>query len=96
MIPFALPFAAMPANDAILAILIAGIIGTLGHWFHTRAHKFAPASTLAPYMYIEIIWMIILGYILFSDIPDNYTLIGASIICTSGLYLLHRERQKQS
>ncbi len=96
MIPFALPHAAMPSNDAIIAILVAGIIGALGHWFHTAAHKYAPASTLAPYMYIEIIWMIILGYILFSDVPDIYTLVGALVICASGLYLLHRERQNQS
>lgn len=93
MIPFALPFAAMPSFNASIAILIAGTIGALGHWFHTRAHFHAPASTLAPFMYIEILWMIALGYLVFRDVPDIYTLIGASIICASGLYLFQRERR---
>ena len=93
MIPFAIPFAAMPSINASFAILIAGIIGALGHWFHTRAHAHAPASTLAPYMYIEIIWMIALGYLVFRDVPDIYTIAGAAVISASGLYLLYRERQ---
>ena len=96
MIPFAIPYAAMPANDALIAILIAGIIGALGHWFHTKAHALAPASTLAPYMYIEIIWMIALGYLVFRDVPDVYTIAGAAVISTSGLYLLYRERQAKA
>ena len=93
MIPFAIPFAAMPSINASIAILIAGIIGALGHWFHTQAHVHAPASTLAPYMYIEIIWMIALGYLMFRDVPDIYTIAGAAVISASGLYLLYRERQ---
>ncbi len=92
MIPFALPFAATPSFDAIIAILIAGSIGALGHWFHTRAHAHAPASTLAPFMYSEIIWMIAFGYLVFSDVPDIYTLVGAAIIIASGIYLFQRER----
>ncbi len=96
MIPFALPFAAMPSMDAGFAILIAGTIGTLGHWFHTRAHSCAPASTLAPFMYIEIIWMIALGYLVFRDVPDVWTLTGAAIISASGIYLFQRERRARN
>lgn len=93
MIPFAIPVATIPEFTVILVILFAGILGTVGHWFHTKAHSMAQASVLAPYMYIEIIWMIILGYLVFSDVPDIYTIIGASVISASGLYLLYRERQ---
>ncbi len=93
MIPFALPFAAAPSFDATIAILIAGTIGTLGHWFHTRAHAHAPASTLAPFMYSEIIWMVAFGYLIFSDVPDIFTLVGATIIIASGIYLFQRERR---
>lgn len=93
MIPFAIPFAALPEFNVIMVILFAGILGTLGHWFHTKAHSIAQASVLAPYMYIEIVWMIILGYLVFSDVPDVYTIIGAAVISASGLYLLYRERQ---
>jgi drug/metabolite transporter (DMT)-like permease len=55
------------------------------------AHKLAPAPVLAPFMYTQIIWMILLGYLVFGDVPAPRTLAGTSIIVASGLYLLYRE-----
>jgi drug/metabolite transporter (DMT)-like permease len=46
----------------------------------------------SPFIYSQLTWVIALGYNVFGDVPDAYTLIGASIVIASGLYVLHRER----
>ncbi|MBV6656930.1 MAG: DMT family transporter [Devosiaceae bacterium] len=80
-------------TDAIswALMLLTGLIGGGGHWLLIKAHRGASASTLAPFVYTQIIWMILLGWLWFGDIPTGWTLLGASIIIASGLYLLYRE-----
>ncbi|MGL4496382.1 MAG: DMT family transporter [Beijerinckiaceae bacterium] len=68
------------------------LFGTFGHWLVIHASRRAPASVLTPFIYTQIVWMILLGYWIFGDLPDRYTLIGAGIVIASGLYLLYRER----
>ncbi|MEZ5925025.1 MAG: DMT family transporter [Hyphomicrobiaceae bacterium] len=83
-----------------LALLSVGFWGALSHWFLILAHRRAPASVVAPFIYTEIVWMILLGAALFADMPDGWTLAGAAIVIGSGLYLLYREtvraRQEKS
>jgi len=74
-------------------LLLLGFIGAFGHYLLIKAYKQATTSALAPYPYSQMIWMIGLGYVVFSDLPDRWTLAGAGIIVASGLYILHRERQ---
>jgi drug/metabolite transporter (DMT)-like permease len=50
---------------------------------------------LAPFIYGQLVWMIVLGYLLFGDLPDRWTLIGSGIVVASGLYLLYRERARR-
>jgi drug/metabolite transporter (DMT)-like permease len=57
------------------------------------AHKLAPASVLSPYIYTQLIWVGILGYLVFDHVPNELTMVGAAIVICSGLYLLYRERQ---
>ncbi len=71
---------------------VMAISAVLGHWCIIVAHKFAPASILAPFIYTQIFWMIAAGWFLFADVPDHVTLIGAVIVIASGVYLLWRER----
>lgn len=72
--------------------LLMGAVGGIGHFALVRAHRIASASVLAPFIYTQMIWMIALGYLLFGDVPDGWTLVGAGVIVTAGLYILHRER----
>ncbi len=74
-------------------LLATGVFGALGHWVFIKAHQAAPAPVLAPFVYSQIIWMTGLGYLLFGDIPDRATMIGAAVIIGSGLYLFYRERR---
>jgi len=69
-----------------------GALGTLGHWLLILAHRRAPAAILSPFTYTQIVWMLTLGYVVFGDWPDHWTLVGAGIVIASGLYLLYRER----
>lgn len=73
-------------------LLMTGFFGAVGHWFFILAHRVAPAPMLAPFIYSQIIWMVALGYLVFDDIPTLSTLIGASVVVSSGLYILYREQ----
>ncbi|MEM6761785.1 MAG: DMT family transporter [Pseudomonadota bacterium] len=75
----------------VLAFML-GAFGAVGHYALVIAHKLTSASQLAPFIYTQMIWMILLGYIFFGDTPDLLTLVGTAIIAASGLYILHRER----
>ena len=68
-----------------------GIAGTIGHFMLIQAHRLAPASALAPYMYTQIVWMIAVGYALFGDVPDFWTIAGAAIVVASGLFVFAGE-----
>jgi drug/metabolite transporter (DMT)-like permease len=68
-----------------------GFFGALGHFFMIKAFEKAPASLLAPFNYTSLIWATILGFFLFGDLPDGWTIFGAAIIVSSGLYLVRRE-----
>lgn len=73
-------------------ILIAcGMLGSLSHWFLILAHRLAPASLVAPFVYTEIVWIVALGVLIFGDWPDRWTMTGAAIVIASGLYLFYRE-----
>lgn len=83
----------MPQNWKIAALLVGiGLLGSIGHFFMISAHKLAPASVLSPFIYTQLVWVMILGYLVFDHVPTRWTLMGATIVIGSGLYLLYRER----
>jgi len=69
-----------------------GFFATIAHMMMTYALTVAPAATLAPLHYLEIITAAILGYYIFDDLPNGLSLLGIIIIMASGLYVVHRER----
>ncbi len=82
-----------PSSPLIWAGLIfMGAAGGFGHFLVMTAHRFATAATLAPYGYVQLIWTVVSGYLVFSDVPSIWTLVGAGVVVASGLYLFHRER----
>ena len=83
---------AMPHGIAIWTLLGVGIISTISHIFISFSLRLAPASTVAPLQYLEIVAATALGYWVFGDFPDALTWLGISIIIGSGLYVIARER----
>jgi drug/metabolite transporter (DMT)-like permease len=67
-------------------------IGTLGQLVLIAAFSTAQASALAPFTYFGLIVAALLGYLVFGDLPDAATVLGAGVIVGSGLYVWHRER----
>lgn len=72
---------------------LVGALGGVGHWLLIVAHRLAPAPILAPFTFSQIVPMVLLGFLVFGDLPDAWTLTGAAVVLSSGLYLLYRERR---
>ncbi|MEM9205289.1 MAG: DMT family transporter [Pseudomonadota bacterium] len=81
--------------DLLHWVLLAamGIFGGIGHGCLLLALRRTPATILAPFSYIQLVWMSLAGYLIFADIPTIWTAIGASIVVACGLYVWFRERQ---
>lgn len=89
------PFVFVMPPDAVSwgLLLVCGAMGALGHFLMILAHRSAPASVIAPFNYAQIIPMVLLGFLIFGDVPSLFTLAGAGLVILSGLYLFHRERR---
>jgi len=68
-----------------------GFVGAVGHFFMIKAFERAPASLLASFDYVTLVWATLFGYFLFNDLPDGWTVLGALIIVSSGIYLIQKE-----
>jgi drug/metabolite transporter (DMT)-like permease len=95
MAPFAFVAWSWPQDAASwVAFALVGVFGWLGHQVLTIAHRYAPATTIAPFGYVQIIFMALSGWIVFADVPDAWVLLGAAMVVSSGLYVWLRERQQ--
>jgi len=93
--PFAL--AAWEAPDHWLEWLVAcllGVFGGVGHYLLALAHRYAPSSVIAPFVYQQVIYMALFGYLVFGDVPGPSVWLGAAIVIGSGLYLFSRESRR--
>jgi drug/metabolite transporter (DMT)-like permease len=90
-----LPFVwtAPPNGFDLMLLLAVGAFGSAGHFLLILAHDRAPASVLSPFMYTQLLWAVIFGYLVFSNVPNHWTLAGAAVVVASGLYLLYREQK---
>jgi drug/metabolite transporter (DMT)-like permease len=77
-------------------LALMGALASLGHLLLILAYARAPASTLAPLSYIQLIWSTAIGFVWFGNFPDHWTLLGGAIIAASGLYVIHRERMRRA
>ncbi|MEM0989003.1 MAG: DMT family transporter [Pseudomonadota bacterium] len=78
---------------AWVLFLTMGLYGWLGHQMLTVAHRYAPASFLAPFIYVQLIFMATSSWIVFHQPPTFWTLIGAPIVVAAGFYIWWRERK---
>ena len=93
MVPFV--WVAPTWHDILFGILI-GVASTAGQWIVVLAFRYADASVLAPFSYTQLLWVSILGFLVFGEVPGIWTVTGAAFIVASGLYTAHRERIRRS
>ena len=92
--PFSLATWTWPETALGVAVMIAmGLFGGLSHVASTQAHQMAPASTLAPFVYAQILTAVIVGALVFSEQPAPATILGCVVIILSGLFLWRMDRR---
>ena len=77
-----------------LLFLATGFLGALAHMLVIAAFRRGEASLIAPFNYTKLVWVVILGYLVFGDIPRPETWIGSGVIVAAGCYVLYRERRR--
>jgi drug/metabolite transporter (DMT)-like permease len=89
----AAPFAwTAPSTLDFGLLMLLGVVAMLAFVCVNRSLRLAPASVVVPYQYTMIVWAVALGWLVFGDVPDGFTLTGATIIVGAGLYILWREQ----
>lgn len=95
----ALPFVGMPASARVgdvLALLLLGLLAGVGHWMFISAFLMAPASLLAPFTYVQMVWATMYGYLVFDQYPDALSAAGMAVIVASGVALVIHERRRRA
>ena len=84
------------SNNAILLTIIIGLFGTAGHICLIRALTLGEASLVAPFIYTNLLFTTTWGFVLFGNLPDFWTIVGALIIVAAGIYVWARDRAVSS
>ena len=84
---------AMPFRDAAF-IAVAGLLGTFGHFLFILAFQRAPASALSPFTYMQLVFATLIGWAIFGNFPDAWTIAGMVVIGGSGLLITLHERRR--
>ncbi len=89
-----MPFHAQAHDGRTWLILFAlGCFGGMGQLFLTSSLRFAPVPVIVPFDYFQLVWSVLLGWLIFTDQPASTTWIGAAVIAASGLYTIYREHR---
>jgi drug/metabolite transporter (DMT)-like permease len=81
-----------PTPGSLVIFALAGCVSVTALLCVNRSLKLAPASVVVPYQYSMIVWAVIFGFVVFGDVPEIATIVGAAIIIGAGFYIYLRER----
>ena len=73
-------------------LMVLGVVAMTAFACVNRSLKLSAASIVVPYQYTMIVWAVALGWLVFGDVPDGFTIGGAAVIIAAGLYILWREQ----
>jgi len=92
----ALPFGwVTPDLEGWLLLALAGFFGAVGHYCMIKSLAAAPAAAVVPFSYVGLVWAALYGIVIFGNVPDRWTILGALIIAASGLYIFYRGESKK-
>ncbi|GAA6209354.1 DMT family transporter [Cognatishimia sp. WU-CL00825] len=81
----------IPTNQELVFLILAGLIGGVAQIFLTSSYRFAEAGLLAPFDYVSMIFAILIGFFVFSEVPTSATLAGSGLIIAAGILIIWRE-----
>ena len=85
----------MPTPFDAGIMVMTGLTNAIGQYWWTRAISLAPTSAVTPFYYFSLVWSMILGFLLWGDLPGVALLTGSAIVVGSGLFLLWRETARK-
>ena len=90
----AAPFYWQPPDQAWhwALLVVIGLCASIGHYLLIKAYEYAGATLLAPFTYTTVVWAVLLGYFVFGQLPDGFSVLGMTVIVASGLFLAGRHR----
>jgi drug/metabolite transporter (DMT)-like permease len=74
--------------------VLSGVANVIGQWLWTRALLLAPATAVSPFYYLMLVWALVLGFLVWGDVPTPSLVVGSSIVIACGLFLLWHESQR--
>ena len=80
--------------DALM-LFGTGLTNAVGQWFWTKALHLAPAAAVTPFYYLMLVWALMIGFVVWGDVPSLSLLIGSVIVVVTGLSLFLREARLQ-
>ena len=86
----------IPSLFNLIPLMSLGIMGSLGHYFLSQAAKSAEVVVITPFEYTSFIFLGVMGYFFYNEVPDSSVFIGALLIVLSGIYIVYREQQKKN
>jgi len=82
-----------PTPMAWAMMVAVAFIGAIAHYALIKALDYAEAGAVQPYSYTLLVWAAVMGWLVFGDVPDHWTIIGAAVVVASGLYTWHHDRR---
>lgn len=81
----------LPDPSDLLMMLAVGLLGGIGGIVIVEAFRQAPPPVLAPFEYSAMIWAVVFGWLIWRDLPDQWIVVGGTVVVASGIYIVHRE-----
>jgi len=84
----------MPTLPQAAMIASLGVYGGAGHFVLIRAFRHAPASTLSPFLYVQLVWAALFGFLFYDHVPDHISILGMAIIAASSIAMAAFQRRR--
>ena len=81
----------MPTLADAGVMAVSGVLVAAGHYYTIETFRHAATALVSPFKYLSIIWAVLIGLLVWGDVPDSWMMTGTLLVVASGLYILHRE-----
>ena len=93
LLPGALYVWREPTLLELAGLALVAVFATAGHYAITRAIAHAPLTVTQPLTFLQMVWAVLFGYLLFEEVPDVWVIVGSGLVVAAVSYIAHREAQ---